>query len=93
MHIGHRVGRCLPHLAAEDGTGFLSLTRSALTELEELGCKAVECPVPHGSFVVFSNLIPHSGLPNRGNKTRWSVDMRWQAMDAPHGDDHNSGEL
>jgi phytanoyl-CoA hydroxylase len=88
---GHRIGRCLPHVAAEDGTGFLSITRTALNELKVLGCESVDCPVPLGSFVVFSNLVPHSGLPNHGSTTRWSVDMRWQPMDAPHGDDHNSG--
>ena len=53
---GHRVGRCLPHIPAEDGTGFLSLTRSALAELEALGCSPVDCPVALGSFVVPSLL-------------------------------------
>lgn len=88
---GHRFGRCLPHLSAQDGTGFLSLTDDALGELEAAGCVPVDCPVALGSFVLFNNLVPHIGLPNHGSSTRWSVDMRWQAMDRPHGDDHNSG--
>jgi hypothetical protein len=88
---GHKIGRCLPHLSAEDGTGFLSLAPEALAALDAAGCEPVDCPVKLGSFVLFNNLIPHAGLPNHGTTTRWSVDMRWQAMGKPHGDDHNSG--
>ena len=90
---GHTAaaGVCLPHVPAEDGTGFLQLDPEVLQELLEQGCEAVPCPVPLGSFVLFNNLVPHAGLPNTAGATRWSVDMRWQATDQPHGDDHNSG--
>eukprot|EP01052_Picozoa_sp_SAG31_P053525 SAG31_NODE_13772_length_847_cov_15.208556_1_plen_181_part_00 len=71
---------------------FLKLANSSLTKLAAAGCEEVECPIGSlGSFVLFNNLVPHAGLPNRTGATRWSVDFRFQAMGAPHGDDHNSG--
>lgn len=57
---GHKLGRCLPHLPAEDGTGFLALAPEAVAELDAAACDPVACPVKLGSFVVFNNLVPHA---------------------------------
>ena len=90
---GHRISRgCLLHEPANDGTGFLKLADSSLAKLKVSGCEEAECPITTlGSFVLFNNLVPHAGLPNKTGATRWSVDFRYQAMGAPHGDDHNAG--
>ena len=38
----------------------------------------VTCEVPFGGMVLLSNCIPHRSLENYSNKTRWSLDLRFQ---------------
>ena len=45
----------------------------------------VTCEVPFGGMVLFNNCIPHRSLENFSNKTRWSLDLRWQDPKKPTG--------
>lgn len=35
-----------------------------------------ECP--RGGMILMTKLTPHCGLPNRSNKVRWTIDLRYQ---------------
>ena len=45
----------------------------------------VTCEVPFGGMVLLNNCIPHRSLENHSNKTRWSLDLRWQDPKKPTG--------
>ena len=45
----------------------------------------VDCPVPLGGVLLFDKLTAHRALPNRTNKARWSLDLRYCNADAPTG--------
>ena len=45
----------------------------------------VTCEVPYGGLVLFNNCIPHRSLENYSDKTRWSIDLRWQEPEKPIG--------
>jgi hypothetical protein len=38
----------------------------------------VTCEVPFGGVLLLNNCIPHRSLENYSDKTRWSLDLRWQ---------------
>jgi hypothetical protein len=38
----------------------------------------VTCEVPLGGVLLLNNCIPHRSLENYSDKTRWSLDLRWQ---------------
>lgn len=42
-----------------------------------------ECP--RGGVVFMSKLTPHRGLPNRSEKVRWTIDLRFQKTGTPTG--------
>jgi hypothetical protein len=43
------------------------------------GERVVELPMRKGDLLVFTNVSVHTGLENRGDTVRWSVDMRFEA--------------
>jgi hypothetical protein len=45
----------------------------------------VTCEVPMGGILFLNNCIPHRSLENYSDKTRWSLDLRWQRPDKPNG--------
>lgn len=45
----------------------------------------VTCEVPFGGMVLFNNCTPHRSLENYSDKTRWSLDLRWQDPKKPTG--------
>lgn len=47
--------------------------------------KIVTCEVPFGGMLLLNNCIPHRSLENYSNKTRWSIDLRWQDPKKPTG--------
>jgi hypothetical protein len=40
----------------------------------------VECKVPYGGVLLFSNSIVHCSYPNTSEGIRWSMDLRWQVL-------------
>ena len=38
----------------------------------------VECKVPYGGVLFFSNTIVHCSYTNLSQNIRWSLDLRWQ---------------
>ena len=45
----------------------------------------VDCPVPLGGVLLFDKLTAHRALPNRTDKARWSLDLRYCDANAPTG--------
>ena len=49
---------------------------------KEFGCRiesdGVECRVPYGGVLLFSNALVHRSYSNLSDKIRWSMDLRWQ---------------
>jgi hypothetical protein len=48
----------------------------------------VDCPVPLGGVLLFDKLTAHRALPNRTDKARWSLDLRYCDANAPTGRDY-----
>ena len=38
----------------------------------------IECTVPYGGVLLFSNAIVHCSYTNLSKDIRWSIDLRWQ---------------
>ena len=45
----------------------------------------IPMPTKAGSMIMFSNMLPHGSLVNCTDTIRWSMDLRYQAMDEPTG--------
>ena len=45
--------------------------------------QAVWAPCPRGGVVFMSNRTPHCSTPNYSDHIRWSIDLRFQSVDAP----------
>lgn len=45
----------------------------------------VECKVPYGGVLLFSNAIVHCSYTNMSKVIRWSMDLRWQDPKMPNG--------
>lgn len=62
----------------DDPSGFIGIPPEARGRLEE-----VALPMEAGDCVWFTNLTPHRAMSNRGDRMRWSFDLRFAA----HGDE------
>lgn len=47
--------------------------------------EAVDCPMQRGDVLLMSAYTPHRGQPNRTDKVRWSIDLRFQKTGTPTG--------
>lgn len=84
---GHRTGVTAKHICCVGDTWYVGLEEA---EMEgalgvDVDKDTVTCEVPMGGVVFFNNCTPHRSLENRSNKTRWSLDLRWQHPDRPNG--------
>ncbi len=70
--------RLLPHIHVE-GRPNVEIDPAHLPDRE-----AVTIEVERGSVVMFTNRTPHRSFDNRSNLTRWSIDLRYQALSTPH---------
>ncbi|MDX1934907.1 MAG: phytanoyl-CoA dioxygenase family protein [Capsulimonadales bacterium] len=61
--------------------GFLVITEE---DLPAPASEAVAVPVPLGGALLLTNRMPHCSTPNRSDTIRWSVDLRYQALDVPN---------
>ena len=57
------------------------------------GGRAVACPVGKGGVVVFQHKTAHRSFPNRTERIRWSVDIRYSDPSMPTGRDEVPGFL
>ena len=57
------------------------------------GGRAVACPVRKGGVVVFQHKTAHRSFPNRTERIRWSVDIRYSDPSMPTGRDEVPGFL
>ena len=57
------------------------------------GGRAVACPVRKGGVVVFQHKTTHRSFPNRTERIRWSVDIRYSDPSMPTGRDEVPGFL
>ncbi len=62
------------------GEGGLNLSLEDVPQAER-----VPLPTRAGSMVMFSSMTPHGSLVNRTDTVRWSMDLRYQAMNQPTG--------
>ncbi|MCZ6680360.1 MAG: phytanoyl-CoA dioxygenase family protein [Candidatus Poribacteria bacterium] len=62
------------------GEGGLNLLLEDVPESER-----IPLPTKAGSMVMFSSMLPHGSLVNRTDTIRWSMDLRYQALDQPTG--------
>lgn len=53
----------------------------------------VACPVPKGGVVVFQHKTAHRSFPNRTDRIRWSLDIRYSDPSKPTGRDEVPGFL
>ena len=72
----HRLG-VVPH---EQRKHYLEIREDHLQP--RLG-DAVSIELDPGDVVLFHNLLFHSGLPNRSDQVRWSLDWRYQDATQP----------
>ena len=84
---GHKPGCTATHTCCAGGTWYVELDGQEMEKM--LGAdyekNVVTCEVPFGGMVLLNNCIPHRSLENFSNKTRWSLDLRWQDPKKPTG--------
>lgn len=83
IRYGHKTGKMARHTCCTTDTWFISLDEEEMEKSLGVDMKkdVVTVPIPYGSFLLFSNIIPHRSLANVSNDVRWSIDLRWQS---PH---------
>lgn len=73
---GHRDG-VVKHVGTES-LGYLKINQEDLP-----AGKPVCCPVRRGGAFIVNNITPHASFENRSDVIRWSMDFRYQSVDAP----------
>lgn len=73
----HQAG-ILTHYRGGHG-GYLEIVDQDLPPIEPL-----PVPMTAGSVLFMTNLTPHASFENRTNQVRWSLDLRYQGMNAPN---------
>jgi ectoine hydroxylase-related dioxygenase (phytanoyl-CoA dioxygenase family) len=79
---------CLEIIPRVHGKGLMRHLREGGThiapeEMPEGG--VVQLPVRKGDVIFIHKEIPHRSLPNRTDKVRWSIDLRYQKTGTPTG--------
>ncbi len=68
------------HHCCSGGTWYIEIDDDVIEKTFD--CKMsqdeVECKVPFGGVLLFSNAIVHCSYPNTSDHIRWSMDLRWQ---------------
>jgi phytanoyl-CoA hydroxylase len=86
MPKGHAHGILRHH--QEESTCYLNIADDVLPP-----GNPVHLPVGFGGVVLLSNLTPHRSAPNRTQRVRWSVDVRYQDANQPTGYQPEGGFL
>ncbi|XP_074641481.1 uncharacterized protein LOC141899211 [Tubulanus polymorphus] len=87
IRAGHRKGLIAKHTGCWKNTWYVELDEKEMEKTLGVSVEKdiVTCPVKYGSMILFNNMLPHRSLPNRSDKIRWSVDLRWQTPLQPYG--------
>jgi hypothetical protein len=80
----HRTGKVATHTCCVGESWYIAIDEEEL-ERTFPNCETVTCEVKKGGFLLLNQLTPHRSLPNLSDKIRWSVDLRWQRPNEPHG--------
>jgi ectoine hydroxylase-related dioxygenase (phytanoyl-CoA dioxygenase family) len=75
----HRQGILTHHTGGN--AGFLVIKDEDLPAVPQA---PVVAEVPFGGAVLMTNLTPHCSTENHSGGIRWSIDLRYQAAEAPH---------
>ena len=84
---GQKPGVTAKHVCCAGGTWYTEVEEDEIENSLGVNLKrdVVTCEIPFGGLVLFNNCIPHRSLENNSNKTRWSLDLRWQDPSKPTG--------
>jgi ectoine hydroxylase-related dioxygenase (phytanoyl-CoA dioxygenase family) len=82
---GHRAAKLCEHECCAGPSWYISIPEETIKPTLGDDLEIVTCEVPFGGFLLINQLIPHRSLENTSNKIRWSVDLRWQRPNEPHG--------
>eukprot|EP01116_Phalansterium_solitarium_P017667 TRINITY_DN4408_c0_g1_i1.p1 TRINITY_DN4408_c0_g1~~TRINITY_DN4408_c0_g1_i1.p1 ORF type:complete len:339 (-),score=89.76 TRINITY_DN4408_c0_g1_i1:83-1099(-) len=85
MRYGHQAGIVAPHECCTGPTWYIQIPEDKIKPTLGQHLEQVICEVPFGGFLLINQLIPHRSLENLSKRIRWSVDLRWQRPDLPHG--------
>lgn len=77
---GSHKGGIAPHLHDPSA----NYSRQAIPDAR-VGKKRVALELPAGAVVLLHKLTMHASLPNRSERIRWSVDLRYQPVGQPTG--------
>ena len=68
------------HHCCAGGTWYIEMDEDVIEDTFKckLGEDSVECEVPLGGVLLFSNALVHRSFPNNSDGIRWSMDLRWQ---------------
>lgn len=80
MPCAHENG-VLRHYTGGHG-GYLEIPADELPD--EPGREPIPLEMKLGDVLFMTNLTPHASFENRSDVVRWSVDLRYQSMDAPN---------
>ena len=77
---GHKLGMTAKHTCCAGGTWYVDLSEEEMVKTlgVDLDKDVVTCEVPYGGVLFINNCVPHRSLENHSDKTRWSLDLRWQ---------------
>ena len=68
------------HQGCPGDTWYLEMEEPTIEH--QLNCSMardrVECKVPYGGVLLFSNALVHRSTENKSDMIRWSMDLRWQ---------------
>ncbi len=83
-----RENGCMEIIPGVHKIGYLEHTPDGGTRIRpdlmpEIAPVCAECP--RGGVIFLHNLIPHRGLNNHSETTRWSMDLRYQTTGLPSG--------
>jgi len=84
---GHKLGMTAKHTCCAGGTWYVDLSEDEMKNALgiDLEKDVVTCEVPYGGVLFLNNCVPHRSLQNYSDKTRWSLDLRWQNPSKPNG--------
>jgi len=82
---GHRSGKLCEHECCAGPSWYIQVPEERIKSTLGEDLEIVTCEVPMGGFLLINQLIPHRSLENNSTNIRWSIDLRWQRPDEPHG--------
>jgi len=82
---GHLAQKVCTHECCAGPSWYVMIPEEKIKETLGENVEKVLCEVPLGGFLLINQLIPHRSLENKSKNIRWSIDLRWQRPNEPHG--------